>query len=119
MKKLLLVLFCLWISVPAFSADFVSPIGFEATDANRAAVIAYIKQDVKQACAKIGMDSESTLRLMENENLKAFKELLQAEDKDTLVRIIKQYCGIGMCNYATILMMYKEEIKAKGTSLNW
>ncbi len=34
--------------------------------------------------------------------MKAFKELLQAEDKDTLVRIIKQYCGIGMCNYATI-----------------
>lgn len=119
MKKCLLVLMCLLMSAPAFGADFVSPIGFEPTEANKRAVVEYIKQDVKRTYTQAGMNSESVHRMMENENLNAFKQLLGAKDKGVLARVIKQYCGVGMCNYSTILMMYNEEMKAKGQSLSW
>ena len=65
------------------------------------------------------MDNASTLRMMEKENLNAFKELLKAKNKSILKRVEKTYCDIGMCNYSTILMMYKEESKAANQSLEW
>ncbi len=119
MKFILSVLLSLLFSVPAFAAGFVNPIGFEPTEANKTAVVEYVKQNVKQEYSKIGMDSESTLRMMEKQNLNAFKKLLGAQDKGVLARVIKQYCGIGMCNYVTIHMMYEQEMKAKGQSLQW
>ena len=56
---------------------------------------------------------------MEKENLKAFKELLTATNTTLLSDVIKTYCDIGMCNYVTILMMYKEQEKASNSTLKW
>lgn len=78
-----------------------------------------ILPDVKQECSKVGMDSESTLRMMEEQNLEAVKKLLSAQDNDVLSRVIKDCCGVGMCNYATIHMMYEQEMASKGKSLKW
>lgn len=119
MKNILLVCTCLLFSVPVFAAEFVSPIGFDATNENKTAVVEYIKQTVKREYSEIGMDSESILRMMENQNLDAFKKLLSAKDEGVLARVIKEYCGIGMCNYVTIHMMYEQEMKAKGQWLQW
>ena len=79
----------------------------------------YIEYDVKKTYSAIGMDNASTLRMMERENLNAFKELLKSKNKSILRRVEKTYCDIGMCNYTTILMMYKEESKAANQSLEW
>ena len=57
------------------------------------------------------MDNASTLRMMETENLNAFKELLKSKNKSILRRVEKTYCDIGMCNYTTILMMYKKNLR--------
>ena len=57
--------------------------------------------------------------MMEQENLNAFKELLTAKNKSLLKKVEKTYCDIGMCNYSTILMMYKEEERASNKSLEW
>jgi hypothetical protein len=119
MKIISLLFLCLLLTVPALAANFVNPIGFNPTSENKKAVIEYIKQNVKQECSKVGMDSESTLRMMEEQNLEAFKQLLSAQDNNVLARVINQCCGIGMCNYATIHMMYEQEMKAKKKSLKW
>ena len=78
-----------------------------------------MKYKVKKTYSAIGMDNASTLRMMERENLNAFKELLKSKNKSILRRVEKTYCDIGMCNYTTILMMYKEESKAANQSLEW
>ena len=57
--------------------------------------------------------------MMEKENLKAFKELLKVKNISLLKSVEKSYCDIGMCNYNTILMMYKEQSKAATESLKW
>ena len=117
MKKLILIL--LFIPLTSFAQSYVSPIGFKNTDLNKNKVIEYIKHDVKKTYSAIGMDNPSTLRMMEKENLNAFKELLSAKNKSLLKRVEKTYCDIGMCNYSTILMMYNQEEKASNESLGW
>lgn len=117
MKKLLLILF--FLPLISFSQSYISPIGFNNTENNRNKVVDYIKYDVKKSYSAIGMDDPSTLRMMENENLDAFKELLKAKDKSLLRSVEKQYCDIGMCNYTTILMMYNEQYKASNETLKW
>jgi len=117
MKKLIILL--LFIPLLSFGQSYVSPIGFENNDFNKNKVIKYVEYEVKKTYSAIGMDNASTLRMMEKENLNAFKELLKAKNKSILKRVEKTYCDIGMCNYSTILMMYKEESKAANQSLEW
>ncbi|MFV0422196.1 hypothetical protein [Oleidesulfovibrio sp.] len=119
MRNIFIICLLVIVASSAFAADFVSPIGFEPTESNKSAVIAYVQESVRNEYAVLGINSESALRMMEEENLRAFKKLLTAEDKEVLSRVIKQYCGIGMCNYVTINMMYEEEMKAKNTQLEW
>ena len=47
------------------------------------------------------------------------EELLKSKNKSILRKVEKTYCDIGMCNYTTILMMYKEQSKAANQSLEW
>lgn len=89
-------------------------------DNNKNKVIQYIKKNVKETYSAIGMDDPSTLRMMETKNLNAFKELLRiAKNTSLLRRVEKTYCDIGMCNYDTILMMYKQQAKAASQELKW
>ena len=116
MKKILILL-CL--PMIGFGQSFVSPINYVNNETNQKKVISYIQKDVKKTYSAIGMDDPSTLRMMEKENLNAFKELIKVKDTSLLQKVIKTYCEIGMCNYSTILMMYKEQNKANNETLEW
>lgn len=119
MKKILLTFSIIIFSLSLFSQSFVSPIGFVENEANKQKVISYIKKQVKDDYSAIGMDDPVTLRLMEKENLDAFKQLTKVSDKDLLKEVIKTYCEIDMCNYSTILLMYNEQKKASEETLEW
>ena len=117
MKNLIIIL--LLFPTISIAQAYVSPVGFQNNDYNKDKVIEYIKYEVKKTYSAIGMDNPSTLRMMEQENLNAFKKLLSVKNKSLLKRVEKTYCDIGMCNYSTILMMYNEEEKASNESLSW
>lgn len=119
MKKLLVILFFAGIASNLFAQSFISPINFQATETNKKKVIAFIKKQVKEDYTKIGMDDPMTLRMMEKENLDAFKKLNKAKNTVLLKKVIKTYCDIGMCNYTTIWMMYQEQNKANQQELEW
>jgi len=65
------------------------------------------------------MDNPSTLRLMEKEELKSFKKLMEAKNRKLLDKVISQYCKIGMCNYSIISMMYNKEEESSKEELTW
>lgn len=121
MKKLLFFIF-LSFFFNAY-ADFVHPMDFDGSEAQKNRVIKIIKDRVRKDYCESGLDmcQETTLRMMESENLKAFKQATQAKNRKIMNRVIKDYCnsGLDMCNYSTILMMYRENIKASKSSLAW
>lgn len=102
-----------------FSAQFFHPLDFKGGAAEKKQVISYIEDNVKATYTNIGMGDPATLRMMENEELNAFKELRKADNRKLLDSVIKTYCNIGMCNYSTILMMYNEQVNASKKSLSW
>lgn len=107
------------LATTTFGQTFVSPIGFVNNETNRARVVRFIEHQVKTDYTAIGMNDPMTLRMMEDENMKAFKQLIRATNTSLLKQVIDTYCGIGMCNYSTIWMMYQEQNKAAGSSLKW
>jgi hypothetical protein len=109
----------LLVSSLAFGANFVNPSSFKGTQKEKEAVVAWIKQNIKEEYSAVGMDDPMTLRMMENEDLNAFKALTQVTDKDLLKNVMKQYRAAGMDTYNVLLMMYKEQKKASNSSLNW
>lgn len=115
---LTLILFLLS-SVTVFAANFFHPAEFTGTEADKKQVLAFIEQDVKERYSKIGMGDPSTLRMMEKNELDAFKQLTKVTNRELLDNVIKQYCNIGMCNYDTILMMFNEQNKAANEKLSW
>ena len=119
MKNLFLTLFIIFFTSNLFSQSFVSPIGFVENETKKEKVIAFIKKQVKEDYSAIGMDDPLILRMMEKENLDAFKKLTRVTNTSLLKEVIKTYCEIGMCNYSTILMMYNEQNKASKKSLEW
>jgi hypothetical protein len=119
MKITLLTLVLFVFSLSLFSQSFISPIGFVENETNKQKVIAYIEKQVKEDYSAIGMNDPSTLRMMEKENLDAFKKLTKVSNTTLLKEVIKTYCEIGMCNYSTILMMYNEQNKASKETLEW
>lgn len=119
MKKIILSLGILLFASNLFAQSFINPIGFITNEVNKQKVVAFIKKQVKDDYSAIGMDDPSTLRMMEQENLKAFKKLTKASNTSLLKDVIKTYCEIGMCNYSTILMMYNEQNKASNETLKW
>jgi len=119
MKKTFLFTPFLFISMFVKAQSFVSPIGFIDDESNRKKVLEYIRTDVKEKYSRIGLDDATTLRMMEKENLKSFKELTKVYDTNLLKKVIEKYCEIDMCDYSTILMMYKEEKKANSSTTEW
>lgn len=119
MKKIFLTLVATFLASNLFSQSFVSPIDFVENESNKERVINFIKKQVKEDYSAIGMGDPSTLRMMEKENLDAFKKLTRITNTGLLKKVIRTYCDIGMCNYSTIFMMYKEQNKASKESLKW
>jgi len=103
------------------ATQFVNPYSFIETEANKKAVIEYIKERVHDDyCRRIDMCDALTLRSMEEENLKAFKALTKVQNKKILDRVISDYCDrIDMCDYVTINSMYQENLSASESELKW
>jgi len=119
MKNILFFVTLIFLASNIFAQKFVSPIDFVETEENKTRVIEYIKRQVKEEYSKIGMDDPLTLRMMEKENLDAFKKLTKAKNTSLLRKVIKTYCEIGLCNYTVIWMMYQEQNKATQQELEW
>jgi len=121
MRKLLLVAL-LAFPVASF-AKFVNPLEFDGSEAQKNEVIEYIKDRVhKEYCeGPVDMCQETTLRMMERQNLEAFKQATQATDKKIMDKVISDYCNspVDMCNYVTINMMYNQNAKASKETLEW
>lgn len=104
-------------------AKFIHPLDFDGSEAQKAEVIKYIKDRVhKDYCeGQLNMCQESTLRMMEQENLRAFKEATQAKDRKIMDNVIETYCkgALDMCTYSNIQMMYNENEKASKQDLKW
>ena len=107
----------------AAQAGFIHPLEFNGSEAQKQEVINFIQSTVKaDYCeGQLDMCQPTMLRMMEQENLTAFKKLTQANDREVLDRVIKDYCdsGLNMCNYAMIEMMYQENEKASNKKLTW
>jgi len=120
--KTILILLILLIPIHSF-ADFIHPMEFDGSETQKNRVIEIIKERVKKDYCQSGIDmcQDTTLRMMEQENLNAFKESTKAGNKKIMDRVIKDYCksGIDMCSYSTILMMYKENLNASKKKLDW
>jgi len=120
MKK---ILFGLVILFPfhVLAADFIHPMDFDGSDAQKNKVVQIIKARVKKDyCGTVDMCQPSMLRMMEQQNLNAFKDATKATNREIMDRVIKDYCyTVDLCNYTTILMMYKENLRASRQQLEW
>lgn len=106
----------------AAQAKFIHPMDFDGSEAQKQEVIEYIKGNVKKDyCEQLDMCQASNLRMMEQENLNAFKKATKAKNRKIMDQVIKDYCnsGLDMCSYSNILMMYEENNKADKEELSW
>ena len=106
----------------ATSATFVHPLDFDGSISQKNNVMSYIKSAVKEEyCKRLDMCTPSTVRLMEQHNLNAFKELTSAKNRKLLDRMIHDYCRstLKMCSYSTIKMMYAHNLSASKKQLKW
>jgi hypothetical protein len=120
MKKLFFTLL-FFSTFTCSAATILNPMDFDGSEAQKKQVIDFITTTVKKDyCEKIDMCQESTLRMMEKQNLDAFKEATKATDRKIMNAVIRDYCDkIDMCNYGTIWMMYKKNFEAKNKNLTW
>jgi hypothetical protein len=120
MKKIINLLFLtLLLGNVLFADGLIHPLDFKGSEVEKERVIKFIEENVKETYTALGMGDATTLRMMEKEELKCFKELTSVQNRELLDQVISTYCSIGMCNYSTILMMYNEELKASSESLSW
>ncbi len=100
---------------------------FNGSDKEKKNVIAFIESNIYEIYCENellkDMCTNTLLRVMEEEELNAFKKLTKAKDKTILNKIIQTYCKNplleGMCMYSLILTMYEEEVIASGQKLTW
>lgn len=115
------------ITIALFSANvaaatFVHPLDFDNSTSQRQQVVDYIKSIVHdEYCGKMDMCTPSTLRMMEQSNLKAFKQLTTAKNRKLMDRMIRDYCrsSLRVCSYTTIKMMYAHNLSASKQKLEW
>lgn len=121
-RYFLVVLACL-VSYPAIAAEFLHPMDFDGSDAHKKQVIEYIKKTVHKDYCKgaVDMCNDVTLRMMEKQNMRAFKKAITYKDRKIMDRVVSDYCSgaVNMCNYVTIDMMYKQNLKASKKELKW
>lgn len=121
MRKLLIAGLCL---VPTFAfAKFVNPMEFDGSDSQKEEVIQFITKNVHRMYCEGVIDAcqESTLRMMERQELSSFIEATEATDKKIMKQAVKTYCEgpINMCSYSTVLMMYRANVQAAKQKLEW
>lgn len=122
-NKLLLSVVLLSFSSIVYSSDFIHPMSFSNTEAEKERVVEYIetRTDYEYCGLTSDMCYEKTLRMIERENLNAFKRLISVTNKKVLNNIIEDYCSdeVNMCNYVTIEMMYHKNLRSSKEKLTW
>ncbi len=118
MKKIIFFTLAV-VSLNCLSENLIHPLDFGETNIEKNKVISFIKETVNKTYTAIGMGDPLTLRMMEKEELKSFKKLTKIKNRELLDSVISQYCNIGMCNYNTIFMMYREQSSASKRDLEW
>lgn len=119
------IFLALWLAptLALANADFVNPIDFDGSDAQKDQVVQYITENVhKMYCeGAFDMCQDSMLRMMERQELSAFKQAAQATDKKIMGQVVETYCrgAIDMCSYSTIVMMYRKNLEASRQKLEW
>ena len=111
----------------AFTADaapagWIDPIKFDGSPAQKQAVLNFIRTSVRhEYCAILGQCSHTSLRMHEEEELRAFKKLAAPKTDKTIFRqVYKDYCtDIGDCSYATLELMYRIEVDTAEKTLEW
>jgi len=75
-------------------ADFIHPMDFDGSEAQKTRVIEIVKARVRHDYCDKGLDmcQPTTLRMMEDENLQAFKKAPKATNRPVMDRVIKDYC---------------------------
>lgn len=119
LKKIMFVTLLFSASI---QAKFIHPMDFDGSEAQKQQVISYIKTNVqKDYCDNLGMCQPSTLRMMETENLNAFKLATKATNRKIMNQVIRDYCtsGLNLCSYINIQMMYEENVNADNQELSW
>ena len=119
---LLSALLFLAAAVQAAPSTYVDPLSFDGSDAQKAAVLSHIEKIVhKEYCEGLGQCSPTTLRVMEEEELRAFKALASRDiDRKLFGIVYKDFCvAIGDCAYSTLAMMYRMEQRASEKKLQW
>lgn len=107
---------------PLFAfAKFVSPLAFDGSYAQKEEVIQFIKSNVHKIYCEDAPDAcgDSTLRVMEKYELVSFKQATEATDKKIMQQVIDTYCKgkSEMCSYSTVVMMYRQNLKASPQKL--
>ena len=118
-KKILCFVGILCMPISGLAQSFVNPNLYQPSKENQQKVLDYIKKQLAEDYAAIGQSQNNSLLLMEKENYQAFQALIQVNNKKLLDKVIKTYCGIGMCNYTTILKMYQEQEKLRAKGEHW
>ncbi len=90
---------------------FVDPLKYKASKSAEESVIKYSKKYAQKQYAKLEIYDEETLKMITKDNVSAFKELIQVNDKKLLKKVIDKYCAINMCGYEDLNAMYKEELE--------
>ena len=111
-------------SLSAFAAPegWVDPLGFKGTAEEQQAVLTYIAKSVRyEYCVILGRCSHTALRVHEEEELRAFKELANpGTNRKVFRQVYKDYCtDIGDCSYSTLELMYRIEIDTAEKPLRW
>lgn len=123
MKRMILAVALSVVALSASAAGFIHPLDFNGTEAQKQQVIRYIENRVRATYCDgmLDMCQPTTLRMMERENLKAFKQLSEADDRGVMNEVIRTYCDgmLDMCDYTTLLMMYQENARASKETLSW
>ena len=92
---------------------------FDNSEEMKDKVISFIKFKVKKNLEFIDSYNNMNARMMEKEELNAFKELTREKDRETMDRVINDLLFIDSLDYINLKMMYNEEKQAGNEELTW
>ncbi len=106
-------------SRPKYKDGFIHPMDFDNSEEMKDKVISFIKFKVKKNLEFIDSYNNMNARMMEKEELNAFKELTREKDRETMDRVINDLLFIDSLDYINLKMMYNEEKQAGNEELTW
>jgi hypothetical protein len=109
MKKLLLSCAFLLVTFFMYASEFVHPLDYKGTDAEKEKLHSYIEENIKDELKQIGLNDSDTLNMEKKEEIRSFNKLRNINDRGLLDKLIKQYSKVDMCDYSALLSMYNAQ----------